>query len=297
MEKSNDTTERVMIETGNIIYGTEDALPENTRNQDNIGENELLTVSFGTSYHDTRRLTIGAIEHAMEKAFPDYSVRRGFTSRIIINLLQSRDHIAIDHVSRALERAVKNRVKKLVIQPTHLMNGLEYMNVIKMADEYSDVFEQLSVGQPLLASDDDFNAVIKIITEETEQYDDGETAICYMGHGTEAESNQVYGRMQDMLRAAGYENYYVGTVEASPTLDKVLSAVRSGNYNKVVLAPLMIVAGDHANNDMAGDGEDSWKTVFEKAGYHVTCLIRGLGELDAIQQIFIEHAKAAAAGM
>lgn len=173
------------------------------------------------------------------------------------------------------------------------MNGLEYTDLVNEVAEYSDAFDQVAVGQPLLTSEDDFKAVIKVITEATAQYDDGETAICFMGHGTEAESNQVYSKMQEMLTEAGYKNYYVGTVEAAPSLDDVLAMVQAGDYKRVVLEPLMIVAGDHANNDMAGDEEDSWKTTFENAGYEVTCLVRGLGEMEGIQQIFVEHARAA----
>ncbi len=274
-------------------YDTGDAALDNIRNQDDIGENELMVVSFGTSYNDNRRLTIGAIEDAIERAFPGYSVRRGFTSQIIIDHVKSRDKVVIDNVGEALDRAVDNGVKNLVIQPTHLMNGLEYMDLVNEVAEYSDSFEQVVVGEPLLTSEEDFKAVIKAITEATAEYDDGETAICFMGHGTEAESNQVYSRMQDMLTEAGYENYYVGTVEAAPALDDVLAAVRKGSYKKVVLEPLMIVAGDHANNDMAGDDEDSWKSAFEGAGYQVTCLVRGLGEMEGIQQLFVEHAQAA----
>lgn len=274
-------------------YETGDASLDNVRNQDEIGENELMVVSFGTSFNDNRRLTIGAIEAAMEEAFPDFSVRRGFTSQIIIDHVKSRDNIAIDNVGEALERASKNGVKNLVIQPTHLMNGLEYNDVVNEAADYSDAFTQIAIGEPLLTSDDDFKAVIEAITEDTAQYDDGETAICFMGHGTEAESNLVYSRMQDMLTEAGYENYYIGTVEAAPTLEDVLAAVQKGSYKKVVLQPLMIVAGDHANNDMAGGEEDSWKSVFEKAGYEVTCNLRGLGEMEAIHQLFVAHAQAA----
>ena len=196
-------------------------------------------------------------------------------------------------MGEALARAEKNGVKNLVIQPTHLMNGLEYTDLVNEVAEYSDAFDQVAVGQPLLTSEDDFKAVIKVITEATAQYDDGETAICFMGHGTEAESNQVYSKMQEMLTEAGYKNYYVGTVEAAPSLDDVLAMVQAGDYKRVVLEPLMIVAGDHANNDMAGDEEDSWKTTFENAGYEVTCLVRGLGEMEGIQQIFVEHARAA----
>ena len=274
-------------------YDTGDASMDNTRNQDEIGENELLVVSFGTSYNDSRRLTVGAIENAIENAFPDYSVRRGFTSQIIIDHVKSRDNVTIDNVGEALGRAADNGVKNLVIQPTHLMNGLEYNDLVNEVAEYSDAFEKVAVGEPLLTSDDDFKAVMKAITEATAEYDDGETAICFMGHGTEAESNQVYAKMQDMLKEAGHENYYIGTVEAAPTVEDVLAEVKKGSYKRVVLEPLMIVAGDHANNDMAGDDEGSWKNVFEGAGYEVTCLLRGLGEMEPIQQLFVEHAQAA----
>lgn len=287
------TTATAEIEEDEENYDTGDASLDNTRNQDEIGESELLVVSFGTSYNDNRRLTIGAIEAAIEAAFPDCSVRRGFTSQIIIDHVKSRDNVAIDNVTEALNRAADNGVKTLVVQPTHLMNGLEYSDLINELAEFSDAFESIAVGEPLLTSDDDFITVIGAITEATAEYDDGETAICFMGHGTEAKSNQVYAKMQEMLTAAGYENYYVGTVEAAPTLDDVLAAVQSGEYTKVVLEPLMIVAGDHANNDMAGDEEESWKTTFENEGYEVTCLIRGLGEMEAIQQLFVQHAQAA----
>lgn len=266
---------------------------DNPRNQDGIGGNELLAVSFGTSYNDSRRISIGAVEEALEKAIPDYSLRRAFTSQIIIDRVKSRDGVAIDNVGEALERAVKNGVKRLVIQPTHLMNGLEYTDLVNEAAEYTDAFEAIAVGAPLLTSDEDFKAVIRAITESTAEYDNADTAVCFMGHGTEAESNQVYAKMQDMLAEEGFENYFVGTVEAEPDVQAVLKAVQAGEYKKVVLAPLMIVAGDHAVNDMAGDDEDSWKSVFEGAGYEVTCLIRGLGELEGIRQIFVAHARAA----
>jgi len=170
---------------------------------------------------------------------------------------------------------------------------LEYNDLVNEAAEYSDAFENIAIGEPLLTSDEDFQAVIEAITDSTKEYDDGETAICFMGHGTEAESNQVYAKMQEMITAAGYENYYIGTVEAEPALEDVLEAVEAGEYKKVVLAPLMIVAGDHANNDMAGDEEGSWKTTFEDAGYEVSCLVSGIGELEAVQNIFVDHAQAA----
>ncbi|MGN0667461.1 MAG: sirohydrochlorin cobaltochelatase [Huintestinicola sp.] len=278
-------------------YDTGDASMDNIRNQDNIGEKELLVVSFGTSYNDSRRLTIGAIEDAIEAAVPDYPVRRGFTSDIIIDHVNKRDGILIDNVNAALQRAADNGVKELVIQPTHVMNGFEYDELIAAVGSYSDAFEKVVFGEPLLTSDDDYKRVEKAITEWTAEYDDGQTAICFMGHGTEAESNQVYSRMQELLAADGYTNYYIGTVEASPSLDDVLAAVKAGDYKRVVLQPFMVVAGDHANNDMAGDEEDSWKTAFQNAGYEVVCLVRGLGENEAIRDIYIDHAKAAIASI
>lgn len=274
-------------------YDTGDATLDNVRNQDDIGEKELLVLSFGTSYNDSRRLTIGAIENDLDTTFSDFSVRRGFTSNIIIDHVQKRDGILIDDVDAALNRAVDNGVKTLVVQPTHLMHGLEYDDLVNAVAEYADAFDQMAIGEPLLSSDEDFAKVEKAITEWTAEYDDGETAICFMGHGTEADSNEVYQKMQDLLTEDGYENYFVGTVEASPSLEDVLAAVQAGNYKRVILEPLMVVAGDHANNDMAGDEEDSWKTAFEEAGYEVECLVRGLGENEDIRALYTEHAKAA----
>ena len=173
------------------------------------------------------------------------------------------------------------------------MNGLEYNDLKDELAGYSDSFEKIVLGEPLLTSDDDFQKVMNAIVDATKEYDDGETAICFMGHGTEADSNSVYTKMQETLKAAGYDNYFVGTVEATPSCEDVIAQVKEGSYKKVVLEPLMIVAGDHANNDMAGDDDDSWKSQFEAAGYEVTCLVRGLGELEPIQQLFVQHAQAA----
>ncbi len=272
---------------------TGDASNENVRNQDDIGEKELLVISFGTSFNDNRQATIGAIEDAMEEAFPEYSVRRGFTSNIIIDHVFTRDGVKIDDVEEALDRAVENGVKTLVVQPTHLMNGLEYNDLSEAVAAYADSFEQVVMGEPLLTSDSDYEEVIAAITEDTADYDDGETAIVFMGHGTEADSNAIYATMQEKLTAAGYANYFVGTVEATPSLDDVVAAVGEGAYKKVVLQPLMIVAGDHANNDMAGDEDGAWKKTFEDAGYEVTCNLKGLGEMERIQGLFVEHAREA----
>ena len=274
-------------------YATGDASLDDPRNGDEIGEHELLVVSFGTSFNDSRRLTIGGIEGAIAEAFPDWSVRRAFTSQIIINHVLDRDGEQIDNVTAALDRAVANGVQTLVVQPTHLMHGYEYTDLKNELAEYADAFQQIVIGEPLLTSDADFAAVAEIIVNATAAYDDGETAICFMGHGTEADSNGVYAQMQQVLTDGGHANYFVGTVEAEPSVEDVLALVQAGNYTKVVLRPLMIVAGDHANNDMAGDDEDSWKSVFESAGYEVTCVVEGLGQLPEIQALFVQHAQAA----
>ena len=286
-----DTSETEAADEEN--YETGDASKDNPRNQDDIGENELLVVSFGTSYNDNRCNTIGAIENALENTFPDWSVRRAFTSQIIIDHVKSRDGEEIDNVKQALDRAVENGVKKLVIQPTHLMNGFEYTDLTEEVSQYADAFDKISIGEPLLSTDEDFKAVEEAITGATASYDDGQTAIVFMGHGTEADSNAIYARMQENLKADKYENYYIGTVESTPTVNDVLELVKAGDYKRVVLRPLMVVAGDHANNDMAGDEDDSWKSIFEAAGYDVECVLEGLGSVDAIQEMYVAHAQEA----
>ena len=257
-------------------------------------DKEILVVSFGTSYSNSRHVTIGAIEDAIREAYPDYQVRRAFTAQIIIDKLKKEENIEIDNVKQALDRAVANGVKTLVVQPTHLMNGLEYNDLKKELDKYKDKFDKIALGKPLLTSDEDYKQVIAAITNDTKEYLDGETAICFMGHGTEAESNKVYATMQEKLKAAGYNDYFVGTVEAKPSVDDVIAQVKeSGKYKRVILQPLMVVAGDHANNDMAGDGEDSWVSKFKAAGFEVKPVLKGLGQNYDIQKIYLEHVKAA----
>jgi len=270
-------------------YETGDASLDDPLNADEIGEKELLVVSFGTSFNDSRRLTIGGIERALQKAFPDWSVRRAFTSQIIIDHVKSRDGEVIDNVSEALDRAVENGVKTLVVQPTHLMHGFEYTDLVNELAEYADAFESITIGEPLVNSAEDFALTAAVLADSTASYNDGKTAIVYMGHGTEAESNEIYAQMQQLMKDAGYENYFIGTVEAEPSLEDVLALVQAGSYERVVLRPMMIVAGDHANNDMAGAEEDSWKSVFEAAGYEVECVLQGLGQSSVVQQMFVRH--------
>ena len=253
-------------------------------------DKEILVVSFGTSYNNSRELTIGGIESAIAKAFPDYTVARAFTADTIIKILKERDNISVDNVDEALTKAADRGVKTLVVQPTHLMNGFEYTDLQKTLAKYESKFGKVVLAQPLLTSDADFDAVASAITEKSKKFDDGNTAICFMGHGTEAASNGVYAKMQDVLSAKGFANFYIGTVEAKPSVEDLLAAIQAkGTYKKVVLNPLMVVAGDHANNDMAGDEDDSWKSIFQKAGFEVECVLEGLGQVPAIQQIYVNH--------
>lgn len=250
----------------------------------------ILVVSFGTSYNESRDLTIGAIENAIADEFPEYEVRRAFTSQIIIDKLAERDGLVIDNVEEALDRAAADGVTTLVVQPTHLMDGFEYTDLANALEDYESQFETVVLARPLLTSDADFEAVADAITSRTAEYDDGETAICFMGHGTEAESNSIYPKLQEVLTDNGCDNYFIGTVEAEPSLDDVLAAVgENGGYKRVVLEPLMVVSGDHATNDMAGDEDDSWKSCFEAEGYEVECILEGLGQNEDIQQIYVSH--------
>lgn len=251
----------------------------------------LLVVSFGTSY-DNLDASIGSVEATLAEAYPEYEVRRAFTSQIVIDIHEERG-LDIDNVTEAMERLVADGVKDVVIQSTHVMNGYEYDDMVNEASAYADKFNSMKIGKAILTEDEDFAKLIDAITGETASYDDGETAIVFMGHGTEHEQNAVYSTLQQKLVEGGYTSYFIGTVEAEPSLEQVLEMVNESGAKKVVLLPLMIVAGDHANNDMAGDEEDSWKTVFTEAGYEVECVLRGLGEYPAVRQIIVEHAAAA----
>ena len=276
-------------------WETGDASLDNIRNQDGIGKIELLVVSFGTSFNESRVKDIGGIEAAMEKAFPGYSVRRGFTANIIIDHVYAREDMLIDDVDAALKRAIDNGVEILLVQPTHLMHGFEYEELREKLAPYADSFEQVVVSEPLLTSDEDFDTVIATITADTAKYLDGETAICFMGHGTEHPANKTYATMKQKLTEQGYKDYFVGTVEAEPTFDDVVQAVKAAGYKKVILEPLMIVAGDHAHNDMDdGDDPESWRSLFEAEGIQVTSILEGLGRKPAIQQLLVDHMKEAA---
>ena len=294
---------------------TGDASKDDPRNQDEIGENELLVVSFGTSFNDSRAEDIKGIEDALADAFPDWSVRRAFTAQIIINHVQARDDEQIDNMQQALDRAVANGVKNLVVQPTHLMHGAEYDEMVEAIDAYKDKFESVAIAEPMLGEvgddatviNDDKAAVAQAITDEAVKeagYDSMEaaaedgTAFVFMGHGTSHTANVTYDQMQTQMDNLGFTNAFIGTVEGEPedtACDEVINKVKDAGFKKVILRPLMVVTGDHANNDMAGDDDDSWKSQFNASGAFdsVDCQIAGLGRIEAVEDLYVEHTKAA----
>ena len=294
---------------------TGDASQDDPRNADDIGENELLVVSFGTSFNASRAADIKGIEDALQAAYPDWSVRRAFTAQIIINHVQARDGEKIDNMQQAMDRAVANGVKNLVVQPTHLMHGAEYDEMMEMIDSYRDKFESVAVAEPLLGEvgadaaviNSDKEAVAKAITAAAVKdagYDSldaaaaEKTAFVFMGHGTSHTAKISYSQMQTTMQTLGYDNVFIGTVEGEPeetSCENVIEAVKAAGYTKVVLRPLMVVAGDHANNDMAGADDDSWLSQFKASGAfeEVDTQIAGLGEISDIQQLYIAHTKAA----
>ena len=292
---------------------TGDASKDDPRNQDEIGEKELLVVSFGTSFNDSRVADIKSIEDALQEANPDWSVRRAFTAQIIINHIQARDGEKIDNMEQALERAVANGVKQLVVQPTHLMHGAEYDEMCDAIDKVRDKFESVEIAEPMLGEvgndatiiNADKEAVAKAVVaaalsesgyESTAAAKEAGVAYVLMGHGTAHVAKVTYSQMATQMDKLGYENVFIGTVEGEPedtSCEAVIAAVKEAGYTTVVLRPLMVVAGDHANNDMAGADEDSWKTMFEAAGFTVNCQISGLGRIADVQALYVAHSKAA----
>lgn len=294
---------------------TGDAAKDDARNADEIGENELLVVSFGTSYNDSRVDDIKGIEDALQEAYPDWSVRRAFTAQIIINHVQARDGEVIDNMQQALDRAVENGVKNLVVQPTHLMHGAEYDEMAEVLEQYQDKFESVAIAEPMLGEvgddatviNEDKAAVAQAVADAAVQEagfdsmeaaaEDG-TAFVFLGHGTSHTAKVSYSQMQTQMEELGFKNAFIGTVEGEPedtACEAVIEKVKEAGYKKVILRPLMVVAGDHANNDMAGSEEDSWKSMFEASGSFdsVDAQIAGLGRIDAVKQLYVDHTKAA----
>ena len=292
---------------------TGDASKDDPRNADGIGEKEILVVSFGTSFNGSRVEDIKSIEDAIAESFPDWSVRRAFTAQIIINHVQARDGEFIDNVDQALERAVANGVKELVVQPTHLMHGAEYDELMESLAEYKGKIGKITVAEPLLGEvgsdatviNADKEAVAKAVVEEAAAdagFADNSaaaqagTAIVLLGHGTAHVAKVTYSQMQTQMGILGYDNVFVGTVEGEPEdtgCEEIIEAVKEAGYKNVILRPLMVVAGDHANNDMAGEDEDSWKSMFEADGSFetVTAQIAGLGSIPAVQALYVAHTR------
>lgn len=294
---------------------TGDAALDDPRNQDDIGENEILVVSFGTSFNDSRAADIKGVEDALAAAYPEWSVRRAFTAQIIINHVQARDEEFIDNMDQALLRAVDNGVKNLIVQPTHLMHGAEYDEMCDAIAAYADHFDAVAIAEPLLGEvgadasviNADKQAVAEALVaaavadagyDSLDAAAETNTAFVFMGHGTAHTAKVSYSQMASQMAALGYDNVFVGTVEGEPEeteCSNIIEAVREAGYTSVILRPLMVVAGDHANNDMAGDDEDSWKSCFTASGYFddITCQIAGLGRITEIQQLYADHTAAA----
>lgn len=289
---------------------TGDASKDDPLNSDGACEKEILVVSFGTSFNDSRAMDIGGIEKALQAAFPDYTVRRAFTAQIIINHILARDGEKIDNMDEALERAKKSGVKELIIQPTHLMHGAEYDELVEALSKYQDSFTTVKIAEPLLGQNG-VNADKKAVAQAAvanvleafniKSISDAEKdkkAIVFIGHGTSHTAKVTYADMQKQVNELNYNNVFIGTVEGEPeetACENVIKTVKEKGYTHVILAPLMVVAGDHANNDMAGDDDDSWKSKFIAAGFDgVECLVSGLGEIDAIQDIYVAHTSEAA---
>ncbi|SKC84335.1 sirohydrochlorin cobaltochelatase [Maledivibacter halophilus] len=250
----------------------------------------ILVVSFGTSYADTRKITIEATENRFKEEFKDYDVVRAFTSQMIINILQKRDNIKVYNVKEALNHLKDEKYSQVIIQPLHIMNGAEYDELAAEASEFVDAFDDLKIGSPLLTSTQDYFDTIAALETQLPELEDNE-AVVFMGHGTHHFANSTYSALEYALHDLGHKNVFVGTVEGYPGLDQVMNRLEENNIKKVTLMPFMLVAGDHASNDMAGDEDDSWKTVLKKAGYKVEIYLHGLGENKGIQKIYVEHAR------
>ncbi len=313
-EKQKELVEGEYADPDYFGRDTGDASKDDPRNQDEIGKKEILVVSFGTSFNDSRVKDIKGIEDAMQKAYPDWSVRRAFTAQIIINHIQARDHEVIDNVEQALERAVKNQVEQLIIQPTHLMHGAEYDELMDTVRSYEEKFASVEVAEPLLGEvgkdatviNEDKEIVATAVVEEAVKEagfadvasaKEAGTAFVFLGHGTSHNAKVSYSQMQTQMEKLGYENMFIGTVEGEPeetACEQLIQNISEAGYKKVVLRPLMVVAGDHANNDMAGEDEDSWASMMKKSGKFesVELQISGLGEIEAIQNLYVEHTKA-----
>lgn len=260
------------------------------RINNNTSKKAVLVVSFGTSFIKSRENSIDAIESKIVEAYPEYSKFTAFTSNIIIDVYKDRDNIEILDVNGAISKIYKEKYGEVLVIPTHVINGLEYDQMIAALDPFRDKFAKLTISKPLLTDIEDYNIVVDALIEELPVIDK-DTAVVLMGHGTHHDANSAYPALDYVFKHKGYNYVFVGTVEGFPSFDSISKQLKNSNYKKVLLMPLMIVAGDHAYNDMAGDGADSWKNLLKSMGYEVEIILKGLGELSTIQNLFIEHAK------
>lgn len=258
-------------------------------------EKGILVVSFGTTYSDTREKTIEAIEKELKEQFSDRKFYRAFTSGIVRSVIQKKEGILIPDVATALEQMYQEGIRNVLIQPTHIIAGIEYEKMLSEVQQKRKWFDVIFVGKPLLDQKSDYEIAAKAVLEEVKRNVTwtNDMAVVYMGHGSEHEANQCYPILQETFREIGYNNVYVSTVEGSPIFDETMNELKGNNYHAVILQPFMIVSGDHARNDMASRQTDSWNSRLEQMGYQTICLLKGLGELEEIRQLFLLHAKEA----
>ena len=292
------------VEKNVLTIGEKNRMNTTTANDQRL----LLAVSFGTSFADTREKTIGAIERRLEERFPDCTVQRCFTSRMIRKKLLERDGLEIYSPDQAMRNAQEKGIRELIVQPLYLMHGFEHRRLMEAVREAAPSFDKLAVGKPLLSDDTDFSTMAEAILRNLTA-PEPDTAVVLMGHGNEKKTrhipentkaeimsardiqdNAVFAGLQQSLRKAGADNYFVATVEGEPEIGDILPVIKERGFRKVILAPFMVVAGDHARNDLAGEDEDSWKNIFTRSGFQVETVLRGIGEWEEVQDLFAAHA-------
>lgn len=280
----------LLLSIGGLIYSRNNIKNVIAKEIKNNNKKAILVVSFGTSYQETRDKTIGAIEKQIKEAYPDYDIKRAFTSETIIKKLKERDKINIDNVLEAMEKLKKEEYKTVICQPTHIINGIEYDKMVSQVNKFKKSFDKIKFGNPLLSTDEDYNKIVKAMNEENKNISNNK-AIIFMGHGTSHFANSAYAALDYRFKAYGKNNIFIGTIEGYPDIDTVLKQMKQSNIKKIILMPFMIVAGDHALNDMSGKENNSWKNIFESEGFKVETIIKGLGEYESIRNIFVEHVK------
>jgi len=262
--------------------------------ENHSSKKEIIVASYGTTYNKTRTITIGGIENAFREAYPDYKIQRVFTFQYFIDKLQSKAGLKVLNIEEALEKAISEGVEEVVIQPTFVLSGNELNKFIERAKAYESKFKKMTISSPLITTKEDMKAVARIFVDRTAEYDDGKTAICIMGHGNDSESNKMYKQMEKYLHKSGKKNYFVGTVHDDSSVDEILKVMHKRDcYKNVVLIPMMITSGEHIINDMAGEGPESWKSIFSRLGFNVTCIFEGMGQYYDIQMMFVNHTRKA----